>query len=394
MNKNVVIIGAGQAGVTAAITLRDLGWKGGIHLVGDENTSPYQRPPLSKGYLAGSEVASDLVLASDQLLQQKKITTLFGVQAEGIHRRNKLVELSDGSMLAYQWLILATGSTPRKLDIPGKDLPGIFTIRNVGDAVRLRASFGEGGDTVLIGGGFLNLEIAAEALKHGAVTVLETAPQILGRALSLPSAHRLREFHEALGVRIQFGVEIDRFVGIDGNLRGIGLADGTEINAARIVVSVGAAARDELAAAAGLETSNGIVVDENLRTSDNRIFAIGDCALYPNAFSEVSMRVESVQNATDQARYVASLLTGARESDYRAVPWFWSTQGDRRLQIAGLALPGDDTKIVVDDVERGKFVVERYRRGALVAVESINSPGAHMKARKMLSKDTVESALT
>lgn len=386
MNMNVVIIGAGQAGVSAAMSLREFGWEGGIHLVGEEDRTPYQRPPLSKAYLSGIETSDDLVIASEQVLFQKNIETYLGVQVVRVQRILKIVELSDGTELPYHRLIFATGSTPRQLELPGSELSGLFTIRDIQDADALRDSFANGGDTVLIGGGFLNLEVAIECLKYGSVTVLEVAPQILGRALSRPAANVLQNYHENLGVQIRCDIEIERILGKNGEVVGVRLTNGEIIDAARVVVSVGASARDELAAASGLNTANGIIVDGQMRTNDDCIFAIGDCAMYPNVFSETSMRVESVQNATDHARFVAAYLTDNSDGAYQAVPWFWSNQGGWRLQIAGLALPADETKIVVRDMEQGKLVVERWRSGQLVAVESINSPREHMKARKALAK--------
>lgn len=385
MNQNIVIIGAGQAGLTAALSLREQGWNHGLYLIGDENRTPYQRPPLSKGYLSGIESTDDLALCTNQVLLDRGVTTHFGVEAVQINRLQKLITLSDGSTLDYQWLIFATGSTPRQLDLPGHKLSGIHTIRKVQDADSLQASFKEGGRTLFIGGGFLNLEVAFEASQHGPTTVLELAPQLLGRALSRPAADELQRYHQQRGVDVRCGIQIAEILGSDGAVSGVRLSTGEVISAARIVASIGATARDELAAQAGLETAGGIVVDAYLRTGDDSVFAIGDCATYPNMFSGSSMRVESVQNATDQARHVAAFLTNNSQDCYRAVPWFWSTQGDRRLQIAGLALPDDANRVVERDHRKGKLVVERLRGDQVVAVETINAPGPHMKARKSIS---------
>lgn len=384
MNGDAVILGAGQGGLTAAVTLRERGWVGAIHLVGEENRAPYQRPPLSKGYLSGVESEHDLLLRSLESLERDQIATHLGVAASALDTVRQRVVLSNGTELAYNALIFATGSAPRRLSLAGSELSGIHSVRTVQDSDTLRKDLERGGDTVFIGGGFLNLEIAAEASKHGRVTILEVAPQILGRVLSRESAEALADFHSGLGIEIRCGVEIAGITGDRGRVSAVELQDGTAIPASRVVVSIGAEPRDELAREAGIMTAGGIEVDMHLRSSDPRIFAIGDCARYPSPFAECEMRVESVQNATDQARYVAGLLTGGPESGYRAVPWFWSTQGERRLQIAGIAMPGDAAR-VVERGDGGKLVVERVRDGRVSAVETINAPGAHMRARRALA---------
>ena len=385
MNNNVVIIGAGQAGLTAAMSLRDQGWTGPIHLIGAEDQLPYQRPPLSKGYLAGTETAEELTLTSVQALTEHQITPHFKTEVVNLNRTTKHVHLSDGSTLGYEWLIFATGSKPRQLDIPGNDLDGIHAVRTPKDADALRASFTQGGPTVFIGGGFLNLEVAIEAVHHGSVTVLEAAPQILGRVLSRPAANALADYHASLDIDIRCGVTIERILGKNGHVTSVALSDGSTIAANRIVVSVGAIARDELAAHSGLETAGGIIVDQQLRTSDPAVFAIGDCAVFPSVYAAAQMRVESVQNATDHGRHVATVITGSARHHYQAVPWFWSTQGQRRLQIAGLAGPDDEARIIEQDESKGKLVVERLRDDQVVAVETINAPGPHMKARRALA---------
>lgn len=404
MHTDIVIIGAGQAGLTAATTLRGRGWPGAIHLVGDEDRDPYQRPPLSKGYLHGSETRDDLLLCAPEALVRDGITFHRGRTATRIDRASQTVQLDSGASLEYEALILATGSTPRRLTLPGSDLAGIHSVRTVDDCDALRADLARGGDTVFIGGGFLNLEVAIEAIGHGAVTVLEMAPQVLGRVLSREAAAALAEYHAQIGVRITCGAQIvgltaagEHEPGVPGaggaaprvaasprRVAGVQLADGSVVPAERVVVSIGAEPRDELARAAGLETGGGIVVDASLRTSDDRIFAIGDCAQFPSAHAGAQMRVESVQNATDHARFVAAQLMGEAAGSYRDVPWFWSTQGERRLQIAGIAQPGDAARVVLTE-EGGKLVVERIRDGEVVAVETINAPGPHMRARRALA---------
>lgn len=386
MKNNVVIIGAGQAGLTAATTLRDNGWDGGIHLISDERGAPYQRPPLSKGYLAGTEQIQDLALCTLEGLKNRDITLHTETQATDVDRQHQRVSLDNGSAVDYQWLLFATGSSPRVLELPGSDQEGIHVVRTLDDADVLRDCFINGGDTIFIGGGFLNLEVAIEAAKFGKVTVLEAAPQILGRVLSRPAAKALEDYHRSLGADIRCDARTQAITGAQGHVTGVELDNGDSIPAARVVIAIGAVARDQLAAEAGLETAGGIVVDSQLRTADERILAIGDCAVYPNKFADTVMRVESVQNATDQARHVAQLITDSAGDAYQAVPWFWSTQGERRLQIAGIALADDEARVISTDQSKGKLVVERLRREHVVAVETINAPGVHMKARRQLAE--------
>lgn len=385
MSKEVVIVGAGQAGLTAAVALRDSGWEGHIRLIGAEDRLPYQRPPLSKGYLAGSETASDLLLRSAEALERDRIDIHLGVEVTSVDRRSRTVNLSTGECLIYDTLILATGSNLRTLRVPGSDLDGVHLVRTVQDSDALRDDFADSGATVFIGGGFLNLEVAAEAVKHGSVTVLEVAPQILGRVLSPETAAALAEYHQGEGITIRCGVEVAELSGSNGRVTGVTLADGEVIPADRVVVSVGTVANDSIARACRLPADGGIIVDSRLRTIDPHIFAIGDCARHPNAFAQAEMRVESVQNATDQARHVAGQIVHGHENDYMTVPWFWSAQGTQRLQIAGIARPDDGTRIA-ERGERGKLVVERLRDGRVSAVETINAPGAHMKARRALAE--------
>ncbi|SJN11215.1 Ferredoxin reductase [Leucobacter sp. 7(1)] len=420
MTRDVVIIGAGQAGLTAAVSLRERGWTGGIHLIGDEAHDPYQRPPLSKGYLSGTESALDLLLRAPEALERDGITQHRGVRAEELDRSESVVRLSSGRSVTYTAVILATGSAPRRLTVPGSELGGIHSVRTIVDVDALRADLAHGGPTVFIGGGFLNLEVAVEAAKFGPVTVLERGSQILGRVLSPAAAAALAGYHAEKGVDIRCEARVVALTaasqcaaGPDSPhvpcVGGVTLADGSIVPAARVVLAIGAEPRDELARASGLETGGGVVVRGDLRTADERVYAIGDCARFPSTYAGTEMRVESVQNATDQARYVAGViaarfsetgpfteprseaqqrapLTGASDvpAPYREVPWFWSTQGDRRLQIAGIAMPGDDARVLLDE-PGGKLVVERLRAGEVVAVETINAPGPHMRARRALA---------
>ncbi|MCU4298790.1 FAD-dependent oxidoreductase [Brevibacterium permense] len=390
MDSRIVTIGAGQAGLTASVSLRESGWTGPITLVGEENHSPYQRPPLSKGYLSGAEGDDTLTLKSDAALERADIAVVLGKQAIAIDRHQQHVILEDGTTVPYDFLILATGSSVRELSIPGNDLEGIHYVRTVGDADELRADFELGGDTVFIGGGFLNLEIAVQAQRVGHVTIAEVGSQILGRVVSQETANALADRHREQGMEILTGVEVAEICGEHGRVAGITLKSGENFPTRRVVVSIGSVARTNLAETAGLEVDRGILVDKNLRTSDPRIFAIGDCAKYPNRYAGIDMRVESVQNAADHGRFLATVLTGACKDGYCSVPWFWSTQGDMKLQIAGISMASDESRIV-EQTDTGRLVVERYREGRLVAVETVNAPGPHMKARHALAAGMVSA---
>jgi len=382
--RSVVIVGAGQGGVTAAVSLRENGWTGAIHVIGDEADTPYQRPPLSKGYLNGSSGTNELLLRSLEQFRRDEIDLRLGVKAESLDRSARRLVLSDGNELEYDALILATGSSARKLDIPGAELDGVHAIRTIADADALRSEFAGAERVLIIGAGFLGLEVASQAVKSSEVLVLEFAPQILGRVLSREMAEAIEQRHAESGVEIRCGAHVEELIGIDGRVNAAVLSNGERISVDSVVVSVGGVARDELARSAGLAIDGGIVVNDRLVTSDSSVFAIGDCAKYPNVYAGTEMRVESVQNATDQARYVAKTLTGGNASGYMSVPWFWSSQGTWKLQIAGIAMPADEAR-VAEKTEGGRLVVERLRDGRVIAVETIDAPASHMKARKHLA---------
>ncbi|TFD60123.1 NAD(P)/FAD-dependent oxidoreductase [Cryobacterium sp. Hh38] len=384
-----VVIGAGQAGVTAAASLRENGWTGPIHLVGAESGAPYQRPPLSKGYLAGTETEEDLVLRATSLLNRDRICYHDSTTVRAIDRDRKLIDVGDNT-LNYNVLILATGSTPRRLEVPGSDARGVLTLHSHGDAVELRHALAEARHVVIVGGGFLGLEIASFASLRSSVTVLERSDQVLRRAVSPPIAEVLADHHERHGVNIRYRVEVAALKTKDGAVTGVRLSTGDVIPADVVVVAIGATPNVSLAEKASLVVDGGIVVDERLRTKDLAIRAIGDCARHSNLHADMPTRLESVQNAVDQARFVAKDLTGVADgAGYCSVPWFWSHQGDRNLQIAGVARPTDAAHVVLQDESTGKMTVNRIRDGWIVAVETMNNPGAHIRARRLLAAGPV-----
>ncbi|MEX0428353.1 NAD(P)/FAD-dependent oxidoreductase [Nocardioides sp. DS6] len=384
MNAGVVIVGAGQAGYQVAASLREAGYREPIALVGDEPNAPYERPPLSKAFLTGEAAASELEIRPARFFTDRAICTVLGRRAVGVDRVARRVRLDDGTVLAYAHLVLATGARPRMLAIPGHDLPGVHTLRTHEDAEALRAALRVARDVVVVGGGFLGLEVASGVAKLGShVTVIEAAPRPMARAVSPPTADWFAQAHRTAGVSLELGTTIAEVVDEGGTVAGVRTDDGRVIPADVVLVAVGVAAEDELARAAGLETSNGVVVDATLTTSDPHVSAVGDCAAFPSGEHGGLIRLESVQNATDHGRAVAARLTGSPQA-YRAVPWFWSEQGTWKLQIAGIAT-GADTFVVRGEMGTGRFSVFCFHDGRLVAVESVNRPADHVAARRMLA---------
>ena len=383
VDRTVVVIGGGQGGLTLATSLRELGWKGRIAIIDGEPGAPYQRPPLSKGFLTGDETHSDLITRTYELLARDSIEYLAGTTVTGIDRMRREIGLDDGSTLDYDLLVLATGSRPRVLSMDGADLDGVHVVRTRMDAEGLRSALDGASEIVVLGGGFLGLELASAASRFGPVTVIESAPQLLQRSLSTPIAATLAARHADSGTALLLATGVQRILGVDGHVSGVELQDGRQILADVLIVSVGATPNVELATAAGIETANGIVVDGSLRTSDPAIYAIGDCASYRHPHVGEMVRLESVQNAVDQARHLAAALVGTFDAVYASTPWFWSHQAGQNLQIAGIAQPSDDAVVVQEDDQR--LTVARLRDGLLVAVETLNNPRVHIRSRKLLA---------
>jgi len=379
MNDTIIIAGAGQAGTQAAISLRDLGYGGRILLVGDETDMPYQRPPLSKTYLKSG--ASLLPLRAEKIFADKQIELLRGVSVVSIDRSAREVRLSSGQTENYAHLILALGGSNRKF--PG-DSEGILMLRTRSDADRIREHITEQRRVVIIGAGFVGLEVASSlrGLGHH-VTVVDIAPRVLARSVSAPTSEFVHALHEANGVVLRCDAGSVSYEPLADGKAEVRLA-GEVLPADIVFAGIGIEPNVAIAAAAGLETRNGIVVDEFLSTADPAVFAIGDCAAFQSAYAKSVVRIESVQNAVDQAKFVAALIMGNRQAAYRAVPWFWSDQHNVKLQIAGL-IGGHDEAILRGSVADKKFSVYCFREGQCVAIESINAPADHMDARKLLA---------
>jgi len=371
MARGMVIIGAGECGGRAALALRDLGYQGPVTLVGDEPHLPYERPPLSKDAMA-SDAPEIKAITSDAVLAEKAIRHIHSVQAVAIDREAHAVRLSDGSVLPYDKLLLATGSTPRKLPMPGPGARCVY-LRTFADALAIRAHLRAGNRIAIVGGGFIGLELAAAARKLGAsVTVIEAQPRILMRGVPAEIAEIIHDAHVAEGVDILCGDGIAS-IADDGKQVRVTLAGGREISADLAIIGIGAMPVTGLAAEAGLTIDNGIAVDAQLRSSDPDIFAAGDCCSFPLAvYDGRRVRLEAWRNAQEQGALAAGNMLGAGEA-HAAVPWFWSDQYGLSLQIAGLSDEG--SSIVRRDLSDGAFILFHLAGdGRLVAASGIG-PG-------------------
>lgn len=386
MTQGMIIIGAGQAGVQVAESLRAGGYAGTITLLGDEPHPPYHRPPLSKAWLAGELDAAQLTMRAPEALARKNITLRTGVKVSAIDTASRAVTLSDGSMLVYEGLALATGATPRALPVPGADADGVLALRTLDDASaivhHLQNCADKGLRVVVIGGGFIGLEVAATARKRGlAVTVLEAAPRLLGRVLAPLLSDWYAQLHTGHGVDLVFNAQVSAIESIDGHVVAVTTADGRRFPSGLVIVGIGVTANDSLARAAGIECDRGIVVDACARTSVTGVVAAGDCTA--RRLSDGTLvRLESVQNATEQGRSAAAALLGL-ERPFVATPWFWSDQYDKKLQMAGLST-GADRWAVSGTLAAGTFSVFHFRANQLIAVDSVNASKDHLLARKLL----------
>jgi 3-phenylpropionate/trans-cinnamate dioxygenase ferredoxin reductase subunit len=382
VDRQTVIVGGGHAAAQFCASMTELEPGAGLTLISDEGHLPYQRPPLSKSFLK-EESAGSALLRAASFYAERNVNVRLAQKVVALHREAKLLTLESGEELAYGQLVLATGTRPRMAPLFAGNYANVHTLRTVDDAQRLRAGLHAAQKVLVIGGGFIGLEIAATAAQLGKqVTVLEAAPRLLGRSASpLISAYVL-ERQRASGVDVRLGDMPERPDIVDRLMRGVH-AGGVFIGADIVIVGIGAVPNQELAQAAGLPCDNGIIVDACMRTSDPAIFAIGDCTSFPSATLHRHIRLESVQNAVDQAR-CAALAVAGRPEPYTALPWFWSDQGATRIQIAGLWAP-EHRQVLRGDPDSGRFSVLHYAGDQLSSVESINSPADHIAARKLIA---------
>ena len=381
LSKNgVIIVGAGHGGVQAAASLREEGFDGPVTLVGDEAELPYHKPPLSKTFIKDSD-ARPQVLRGEAFYEQNRIALRLGSRVEAIEPSRVL--FADGSRQDFDHLVLATGSRPRALKFPGSDLLGVLSLRSVEDARAIRAGSTSVEDVVVLGGGFIGLEIAATlALGGRRVTGIEAQDRLLGRASRQGISDHVRRRLEGLGIRILTRATLDRLEGANGNVAAAVTAAGERIPAGMAIVGVGVVPNVELAQAAGVACANGIRVDPGMRTSVPNVLAVGDNAVYRHWQAGTDERLESGQNATDQAKAAARTILGHGD-DYVAVPWFWSDIGDIKLQMVGLTGLGD-RHVVTGDPADNKFAVYHYAGPVLVGIDTVNRPADHMLGRKMI----------
>jgi 3-phenylpropionate/trans-cinnamate dioxygenase ferredoxin reductase component len=389
MKRTLVIVGASYAGIQLAASTRELGFDGHIVLIGDEPDAPYQRPPLSKGFLSGAFVEDRLPLRSQAFFSEERVQWMPSTRVTYIDRARKEVETHDGTRVAYDHLALATGARVRKLDCPGATLDAVHYLRDLGDARRLAGSMQTAQRAVVIGGGYIGLEAAASLRQQGIdVTVVETESRLLARVASPWMSEFMLRVHTGRNVSFALGRKVVALHerGDAHHNVSVELDDGSRLPCDLVVVGIGVIPNTELAADSGLRVTGGIAVDAFARTSDPEIVAAGDCASFVPHWAPAgtaACRIESVQNANDMAKTAAASILGASES-YRALPWFWSDQYDLKLQMAGVNT-GFTHHAVRGSVEDRKFSVFYFRGESLIAVDSINRPQDHMLARKLLA---------
>jgi 3-phenylpropionate/trans-cinnamate dioxygenase ferredoxin reductase component len=390
----IVIVGAGQAGVQIAESLRQEGYGGELLLVGEEPHPPYQRPPLSKKWLFEAGNPTSLAIRGAEALARRRIDLKLDACVAAVHRGSTSVEFAAGERLRYSKLAFATGSVPRALPVPGATLRGVLCLRGIADSAAISAAIrrcgSEGRRVVVVGGGFIGLEVAAGARKLGAsVTVLEGLPRLMSRVTAPIVSEAFERLHRGHGVEFVFNAQVTELLGEGDHVRAVRTADGREYPAGCVVVGIGVSADDRLALAAGLACDRGIIVDECSRTSDPDIVAAGDCTARRLPDGRM-LRLESVQNAVEQGKSAAAALMG-RARPFHATPWFWSDQYDVKLQMAGLS-HGYDQVIARGDVEKPAFSAFYLRDGRLIAVDSLNRISDHMLAKRLLDNGLSPSA--
>lgn len=383
---DVVIVGAGHGGAQAAIALCQNRFEGTIAMIGAESELPYERPPLSKEYFSGERDFERILIRPAAFWKERGITMRLGRRIVAVDPGAHQLTLDDGSRVNYGHLIWATGGSPRNLDCIGRELAGIHTVRTRADADRMRSEVDTTTRAVVIGGGYIGLEAAAVLAKFGKqVTVLEALDRVLARVAGEPLSRFYEAEHRAHGVEVRLNVKVECIEGVAGHISGVRLSDGEVLPCEMVIVGIGIVPAVEPLIAAGAEGGNGVAVDGHCRTSLPDIFAIGDCALHANPFADnAPMRLESVQNANDQAIVVAKALTGD-PIEYHAVPWFWSNQYDLRLQTVGLSI-GHDQCVVRGDPTTRSFSVIYLKEGRVIALDCVNATKDYVHGRALVSR--------
>jgi 3-phenylpropionate/trans-cinnamate dioxygenase ferredoxin reductase subunit len=381
MHEHLAIVGGGQAAAQAAASARQSGFAGRMTIVADELSLPYQRPPLSKKFLAGELDRHHLLLKPEEFYRTREIEVLVGTRADSIDLAARTLKLSNGAALGFSHLLLATGSEPRRLALAGVELAGIHYLRTLADVETIRPALRPGQRLLVIGAGYIGLEVAAVARGLGiSVTVIEAMDRAMARGVCADVSHFYADRHRRAGVELHFGVRLQGFVG-DTAVRAA-LTDTGRIDCDLVLIGAGILPRTDLALRAGLAIDNGIAVDACGRASAPGVFAAGDCTSHPHPWVGQRIRLESVQNAIEQGKAAAAAVCG-RDEPFDAVPWFWSDQYDLKLQIAGLSL-GYDSTVMRGRPDDGSFAVYYLKADRVIAVDAINDPRGYMTARKRL----------
>lgn len=382
-----IIVGGSHAAAQLAPSLRQEGWQGKILVITDDSQLPYHRPPLSKAYLSGEKDADSLLIRAESMYEKFNIDFLLSTRVETIDRENKSVTLNNGETLEYAKLALCTGARVRKLPIPGADLKGVHYLRDIADAEAIKQDIKPGGKAVIVGGGYIGLETAALLRKIGVnVCILETMDRVLERVTSEEISRFYTRVHTEEGVDIKTGVMATEIAGNNGHAESVICNTGERVEADLVIIGIGVIPNTELAEECGLNIDNGILVNEFAQTSDEDIVAAGDCTNHPNPIYGRNIRLESVPNATEQAKAAAASMCGHRKA-YGSLPWFWSDQYDLKLQIAGLNHYFDQVVVRGDIKNTRNFVAWYLKNGAVIAADCINRPMEFMLAKQLIQSD-------
>ena len=385
MTETAIIIGAGHAAGQTAASLRQKGFSGRIVMIGDEAYVPYQRPPLSKAFLAGELETERLFFKPEKFWPEHDVELLLSTTVKAIDRAAKTISLNTNETLSYDKLVLATGSRVRELHIPGHELGGVHYLRSIDDVTAIQTAFQKDARLVIVGGGYIGLEVAAVGRKNGLdVTVLETESRVMNRVVATEVSQFFQNMHTEEGVKLELGRRVQELRGDEtGQLREVVCADGYTVPADICIIGIGIIPNTELAEAADIKCSNGIVVDQYCQTSDENIYAAGDCSRHPNPIFGRHLRLESVHNAIEQGKTAAAAICGDPVA-YAQVPWFWSDQYDVKLQIAGLT-EGYDQFVMRGDPASRSFAAFYLQDGKLLAVDAVNSPREFMLGKKLIA---------
>ena len=396
MSGDVIVVGAGQAAAQLCLSLRAGGFRDRILMIGAEWFPPYQRPPLSKKFLTERRAPETLLLRPQTLWRDQGVEIVLGTRVDALDLKRRTISMVDGQgraeELTYGTLVLATGTRARDLAVPGAGLAGVFSLRSIDDVHRLRPALDAAGRIVIVGGGYIGLEVAAVMRQEGReVTVLEAESRVLKRVTGPEVSAFFEALHRERGVDLRLGARLAAVTG-EGAVSGVRLADGTAVAADVVLLAIGAQANDDLGRSAGIPCSDGILVDALARTPVPGVYAIGDCTRFPSGRFGRQLRLESVQNAIDQAKTAASAILGTPRP-YDPVPWFWSDQYEIKLQMAGLS-DGYDSAEVVGERAAPRFSTEYRKHGRLIAVDAVNDARAHMTARRRIAEECAPGEAT